>query len=89
MNQITLQQATPRAGQSEALSDCIIEELRRYDEHLCDARGLAVGQTSRTGCQNPALPGARLACRLPERSVIMRPAKRAPAAHQQRLAPVS
>lgn len=43
MNQITLQQAAPRAGQSEALSDCIIEELRRYDEHLCDVRGLAAG----------------------------------------------
>ena len=41
MNQVTLQQATPRAGQTEVLSDCIIEELRRYDEHLCDVRGLA------------------------------------------------
>ena len=46
MNQVTLQQATPRAGQYEALSDCIIEELRRYDEHLCDARGLAAGTRS-------------------------------------------
>ena len=46
MNQITLQQATPRAGQSEALSDCIIEELRRYDEHLCDVQGLAAGTRS-------------------------------------------
>jgi integrase len=46
MNQITLQQAAPRAGQSEALSDCIIEELRRYDEHLCDVRGLAAGTRS-------------------------------------------
>jgi site-specific recombinase XerD len=43
MNQITLQPATPMARQSEVLSDCIIEELRRYDEHLCDVRGLAVG----------------------------------------------
>jgi site-specific recombinase XerD len=43
MNQIILQPATPRARQSEALSDCIIEELRRYDEHLCDVRGLAAG----------------------------------------------
>jgi integrase len=43
MNRITLQPATPRARQSEALSDCIIEELRRYDEHLCDVRGLAAG----------------------------------------------
>jgi hypothetical protein len=49
MNQVTLQQATPRAGQSEALSDCIIEELRRYDEHLCDVRGLAAGTRSQRG----------------------------------------
>ena len=49
MNQITLQHATPRAGQSEALSDCIIEELRRYDEHLCDVRGLAAGTRSNLG----------------------------------------
>ena len=49
MNQITLQQATPRAGQSEALSDCIIEELRRYDEHLCDVRGLAAATRSNRG----------------------------------------
>ena len=34
MNQITQQHATPRARQSEALSDCIIEELRRYDEPI-------------------------------------------------------
>jgi integrase len=46
MNQVTLQQATPRAGQTEVLSDCIIEELRRYDEHLCDVRGLAAGTRS-------------------------------------------
>ncbi len=46
MNQITQQHATPRARQSEALSDCIIEELRRYDEHLCDVRGLAAGTRS-------------------------------------------
>ena len=47
MNQITLQHATPRARQSEALSDSIIEELRRYDEHLCDVRGLAAGTRSK------------------------------------------
>lgn len=46
MKQVTLQQATPRAGQSEALSGYIIEELRRYDEHLCDVRGLAAGTRS-------------------------------------------
>lgn len=41
MNQIILQRATPRTGQSEALSDCIVEELRHYGEHLCDVCGLA------------------------------------------------
>ena len=46
MNQVTLQHATPKARQSEALSDCIIEELRCYDEHLCDVRGLAAGTRS-------------------------------------------
>jgi hypothetical protein len=46
MNQVTLQQATPRAGQTEAHSDCIIEELRRYGEHLCDVCGLAAGMRS-------------------------------------------
>jgi len=46
MNQVTLQQAAPRARQSKALSDYIIEELRRYDEHLCDVRGLAGGTRS-------------------------------------------
>ena len=49
MNQIILQPATPRARQSVALSDCIIEELRRYDEHLCDVRGLAAGTRSYQG----------------------------------------
>ena len=49
MNRITLQPATPRAGQSEALSDCIIEELCRYDEHLCDVQGLAAGTRRHRG----------------------------------------
>ena len=49
MNQITLQPATPRARQSEALSDCVIKELRCYDEHLCDVRGLAAGTRSYRG----------------------------------------
>jgi len=49
MNQATQQQATPKAGQSKALSAYIIEELRHYDEHLCDVRGLAAGTRSQRG----------------------------------------
>jgi integrase len=49
MNQITQQHAKPRARQSGALSDFIIEELRRYDEHLCDVRGLASGTRNNLG----------------------------------------
>lgn len=41
MNQVTLQPAAPSAGQSAAPSEHISEELRRYDEHLRDVRGLA------------------------------------------------
>lgn len=41
MNHITLQQAAPNACQSAAQSEPISEELRRYDEHLRDVRGLA------------------------------------------------
>ena len=41
MNQVTLQQAAPSARQSAVHSEQISEELRRYDEHLRDVRGLA------------------------------------------------
>jgi site-specific recombinase XerD len=41
MNHTTSHQAAPSAWLSAAASDHIAEELRRYDEHLRDVRGLA------------------------------------------------
>ncbi len=41
MNPVTLQPVAPSAHQSAAQSEQISEELRRYDEHLRDVRGLA------------------------------------------------
>lgn len=41
MNQVTLSPAAPSARQSAAQSEQISEELRRYDEHLRNVRGLA------------------------------------------------
>ena len=41
MNHITLDQAAPSSWPFAAPADAIAEELRRYDEHLRDVRGLA------------------------------------------------
>ena len=41
MNHITLHQAAPSSWPFAALAGAIAEELRRYDEHLRDVRGLA------------------------------------------------
>lgn len=43
MNHITLHQAVPSARPSAVPTDHIAEELRCYDEHLRDVRGLAAG----------------------------------------------
>ena len=34
---------TPNAPETSTYSACINEELRRYDEHLRDVRGLSAG----------------------------------------------
>lgn len=41
MKPITTHRATPKARSSESFSAHITDELRRYDEHLRDVRGLA------------------------------------------------
>jgi len=43
MNHISLQQAARNKQPSSTFSGDVAEELRRYDEHLCDVRGLATG----------------------------------------------
>ena len=43
MNTTTTHRVEPSARPSAASTNHITEELRRYDEHLCDVRGLAVG----------------------------------------------
>lgn len=43
MNHTTLHRAAPRAQPVMKSADPIAEELRRYDEHLRDVRGLATG----------------------------------------------
>ena len=43
MTHTTTHRAASGARSVAALSDHIIEELHRYDEHLRDARGLAAG----------------------------------------------
>ncbi|MEO6974812.1 MAG: hypothetical protein ABI144_02905 [Gallionella sp.] len=43
MNHITLHQAVPSARSSAVPTDHIAEELRFYDAHLRDVRGLAAG----------------------------------------------
>ena len=43
MNHTTLHRAAPNARPSTASTELISEELRRYDEHLRDVRGLAAG----------------------------------------------
>jgi len=46
MNHTTLHQAAPSSWPPAAPTGVIAEELRRYDEHLRDIRGLAVGTRS-------------------------------------------
>ena len=46
MNHTTSHRAVPGARPTAAFTDYITEELRRYDEHLRDIRGLAVGTRS-------------------------------------------
>ena len=46
MNHTTSHRAVPGARPTAAFTDYIAEELRRYDEHLRDIRGLAVGTRS-------------------------------------------
>ena len=41
MNQITIQRTAPSARQPASIANEIAEELRRYDDHLRDVRGLA------------------------------------------------
>lgn len=43
MKSISTRRATPKAWSSETFSAHITDELRRYDEHLRDVRGLAAG----------------------------------------------
>ena len=46
MNHTTSHRALPGARATTAFTDYIAEELHRYDEHLRDIRGLAVGTRS-------------------------------------------
>ena len=76
MNKTTPPGRAKLSRSSTETTDPIADELRRYDYHLRDVRGLA----ARARGQAPALSGARFADRLPQEALIMWSSKSAHAA---------
>jgi len=50
MNRTSPPRSAPRVRSFAALSDPVVDELRRYDDHLRDVRGLSAG-TRRNRCR--------------------------------------